>query len=62
LPAVTFPIAVVINVNVVADVGVVVNVDVRPAIPPIIPIGVAIVRMAIKTVVVRVQVMRVPAD
>ena len=44
------------------NVHVVVHIDVRTAIPPIVIVRVTVVRMAEVTVVINIQMMMVPAD
>lgn len=61
LPTVAGLVATVRNV-VVSYVHVVVNVNIRTAIPISIPIRVTVVRVSVKTVVENIQMMRMPAD
>ena len=62
MPAVAIAITVIRYIGVICHVHVVVRINVRTAIPPVIPIRVAVVGMAVVALVINVQMMMVPAD
>ena len=62
MPAVAIAITVIRYIGVISHVHVVVRINVRTAIRPVIPIRVAVVGMPIVAMVINVQMMMVPAD
>ena len=61
-PGISIAVTVVGNIGVIPDIRVVVDMNVRTAIPPTIPIGMTIVWVPIEAVMEHVQVIRMPAN